>query len=96
MVPVQPLPKFPYSEPILNRPHALYYNDELIGIITNPDPHGNIQSICEYLSPDEGDAVAIELPYTMGHLENWGMLASFLRALEIQGQIPRHYPDEEQ
>ena len=39
---------------IINQPHALYYNGELIGIITNPDPHGNIMTICEGLSPDEG------------------------------------------
>ena len=39
---------------IINNPHGLYFNGELIGVITNPDPIGGIESICEYLSPDEG------------------------------------------
>lgn len=43
---------------IINNPHALYYNGELIGIITNPDPHGSICSIVESLSPDGGLAEA--------------------------------------
>jgi hypothetical protein len=41
---------------IIKKPHGLYYNGELIGIITNPDPHGDLQSICYDLSPDEGVA----------------------------------------
>jgi hypothetical protein len=36
---------------IINNPHALYYNGELIGVITNPDPVGNIEEIIERLSP---------------------------------------------
>lgn len=35
---------------IINNPHALYYNGELIGIITNPDPIGNIEEIIELLN----------------------------------------------
>ncbi len=39
---------------IINQPHGLYYNGELIGIITNPDPCGDLCSICNDISPDEG------------------------------------------
>lgn len=39
---------------IVKNPVALYYNGELIGIITNPDPHGSINSIVDALSPDGG------------------------------------------
>lgn len=39
---------------IINNPQAIYYNGELIGVVTNPDPHGNINTIAEALSPDEG------------------------------------------
>ena len=39
---------------IINNPQAIYYNGELIGIVTNPDPHGNLNTICEALSPNEG------------------------------------------
>ena len=39
---------------IINNPHALYYNGELIGIITNPDPFpGGIEDIIDSLSPEE-------------------------------------------
>ena len=37
---------------IINNPHAIYFNGELIGIITNPDPAGDLFSISEALSPD--------------------------------------------
>ena len=47
---------------ILNHPQGLYYNGELIGIITNPDPFGDSYEICEALSPDEGLAQLLPLP----------------------------------
>ena len=36
---------------IIKNPVGLYYNGELIGIITNPDHYPDI---CEALSPDNG------------------------------------------
>jgi hypothetical protein len=47
---------------IVNKPHALYYNGELIGIITNPDPYGRVDQIADALSPDEGAADIRWLP----------------------------------
>lgn len=47
---------------IVNRPHALYYNGELIGIITNPDPYSGMADICDSLSPNEGMADAVTIP----------------------------------
>ena len=38
---------------IINHPKALYYNGELIGIITNADPYGQAQDIVDKLSPDD-------------------------------------------
>jgi len=72
---------------MIHHPHALYYNGELIGIITNPDPHGNIGTICECLSPDEGLADAIPIEENMGNLEKVGRLWMALQALEIPETI---------
>ena len=74
---------------MINRPHALYYNGELIGIILNPDPHGDISTICDALSPDEGLADAVTIPNNMGNMEEWGQLANALVALEIKETIDR-------
>jgi len=38
---------------IINRPNALYYNGELIGIITNVDPYGRIDDIVNKLNNHE-------------------------------------------
>ena len=65
---------------MINNPHALYYNGELIGIITNPDPHGNINTICECLSPDDGLADARPIDHAA--------LASIVDKLEIPETIP--------
>lgn len=35
---------------IINRPHAIYCNGELVGIITNPDPLGNLGRIVSALA----------------------------------------------
>lgn len=50
---------------MINNPHALYYNGELIGIITNPDPFGNMGDLVDTLSPDQGAADAITIPVTL-------------------------------
>lgn len=48
---------------MINRPHALYYNGELVAIVLNPDPYpGGIAEICDQLSPYEGLADAITIP----------------------------------
>ncbi len=39
---------------IINKPVGLYYNGELVGVITNPDPIGSIEEICGLISPNEG------------------------------------------
>lgn len=36
--------------------YGLYYRSKLIGIITNPDLHGSMVDICEFISPCEGNA----------------------------------------
>lgn len=43
---------------IINRPHAIYCNGELVGIITNPDPIGNPTYI-EVLLGDDGDNIEL-------------------------------------
>jgi hypothetical protein len=47
------------SRHIINNPHALYFNGELIGIITNPDPAGDLYQIAEALSPDNPEMVQV-------------------------------------
>jgi hypothetical protein len=78
--------------PLVNNPHALYYNGELIGVVTNPDPHGNIQTIVNGLSPDEGLAEARPLPRTMGaspaNIETSRYLAWLFAALGVPATIP--------
>jgi hypothetical protein len=68
---------------LINRPHSLYYNGELIGIITNPDPYGHVADICEALSPDQGMADAVSIP-TASRLNSiaWGY---FTQAVEKLG-----------
>jgi hypothetical protein len=44
---------------IINNPHAIYFNGELIGVITNPDPVGNLFQIAEALSPDDPEMVQV-------------------------------------
>lgn len=48
---------------IINKPHGLYYNGELIGIITNIDPFGKLGELCDALSPDEGLASVLPLEH---------------------------------
>jgi len=74
---------------MLNKPHALYYNGELIAIITNPDPFGNAYQIADQLSPDEGDAVVIPIPHNMRNLEKWGDFANAVVALGVEEVIGR-------
>lgn len=82
--------------PILNRPHALYYNGELIGIITNPDPYpGGIADICDQLSPNEGLADAVTIPQNMGNLEAWAEFARSVTVLEIQAEIDIDEDDDD-
>ena len=38
---------------IVNHPKALYYNGELIGVITNADPYGSAQDIVDKLNADD-------------------------------------------
>lgn len=85
------------SEPIINRPHALYYNGELIGIVTNPDPHGDISSICEGLSPDEGLADAVTIPTRGGkHPELWEQFKDLITALGVATTVELEtYEDDE-
>ena len=83
---------------MINRPHALYHNGELIGIITNPDPFpGGIASIVEALDlkantdleanadPDYTDAVTI--PHNMGNLDDWAKFAQGVVALGVAETI---------
>lgn len=72
---------------MIHKPHAIYYNGELIGIILNPDPYGNISSICDGLSPDEGLADAVEIPRTMGNVEEWSALERAMDALGVTETI---------
>lgn len=80
---------------IVRNPVGLYYNGELVGVITNPDPIGSIEEICGLISPNEGlcatkplndpcdhIASAIEnLPETISVDENW-LDAPTLMAME--------------
>lgn len=69
---------------MINRPHALYYNGELIAIVLNPDPcPGGITEICDSLSPDEGLVNAVAIPQNMGNLEQWGALSRAIQALGV-------------
>ncbi len=43
---------------IINLPHAIYCNGELIGIITNPDPIGSPKYI-EILLQESGDNITL-------------------------------------
>lgn len=72
---------------MINRPHALYYNGELIGIITNPDPFGTMADICDALSPDEGMADAVTIPHNMGNLDDWAKFAQGVVALGVAETI---------
>lgn len=57
---------------MINRPYALYCNDEIFAIITNPDPYGNIDLICNVLSEAE-DVVIQAVPLdssALGVLKN--------------------------
>lgn len=46
------------SEPIINNPHALYCNGELVGVILNPDPvTGGAGGLLEALNDADPDSV---------------------------------------
>jgi hypothetical protein len=66
---------------IVKKPHGIYYNGELIGIITNPDPHGDIGSICNYLSPNEGLADA--MPFEGDTLQLRSLLSSLPESIPV-------------
>ena len=72
---------------LVNKPHALYYNGELIGIITNPDPFGHMANICDTLSPDEGMADAVTIPHNPDTIEKWSHLVQVLEKLGVEGII---------
>jgi len=78
--------------PIINKPHALYYNGELIGIITNPDPFGNIHDLCNALSPDEGLAGAVPIERHVcapnGELDTVQLLMGVIERIKIGEFIP--------
>ena len=43
--------------------YALYYDGQLLGMITNPSVYpGGIEEICGMLSPNEGSCEAQEIP----------------------------------
>jgi hypothetical protein len=70
------------SERILvNRPHALYYNGELVGIITNPDPLPDFAGVVEDL--ELGDAVTI----TTVNQPAWDRLREAAAELDIKPTI---------
>lgn len=71
---------------IINRPHALYYNGELIGIIINPDPYGGMAEICDNLSPCEGAADAVTIP-TVGQAPFLAKLKETLVELGVEATI---------
>ena len=62
-------------------PYALYYGAKLIGYICDPAPHGDIGSICECLSPNEGAASAVPV---RGSQEGW---AKFVEEHDIRETI---------
>lgn len=68
---------------MINNPHALYCNGELVGIITNPDPLTDFAEFVE--SMGNGDAVTI--PQNMGNLEQWGAFARAVQGLEVAETI---------
>ena len=68
---------------MLNRPHALYYNGELIGIITNPDPFGSADEISDALNSDGGDAKVVPIPNDLGTLKHWKLLFKSLESLKV-------------
>lgn len=79
---------------MINNPHALYYNGELIGIITNPDPYpGGIADICDQLSPNEGlaDAVTIPVKYK-NHLVGAVEACDVSETIELE---PNEFDDED-
>lgn len=85
-------------EPIINNPHALYCNGELIGVILNPDPVcGGAGGILEALNDTEPDSVydMVTIPIN-NHFYEWGMMRSALQALKVQSEIvPSERDDEE-
>lgn len=77
------------SEPIINNPHALYCNGELVGIILNPDPvpggAGVLLDGLNDVDPDVGfDMITIPIN---DYFYEWGMLREALRALKIKSEI---------
>lgn len=77
------------SEPIINRPHALYCNGELVGVILNPDPvPGGPGGVLEALNDAEPDCVfdMVTIPIN-DHFYELGMMRSALQALKVQSEI---------
>lgn len=79
---------------MINNPHALYYNGELVGIITNPDPIGDMFEICDLLSPDEGLAGAVTIP-TSGNSEQWAAVVQALQNMEVSETIDMPSDEED-
>ncbi len=85
---------------MINRPHALYHNGELIGIITNPDPFpGGIASIVEALdleaNADPNCTDAVTIPHNMGNLDDWAKFAQGVVALGVTETIEVERDEED-
>ena len=77
------------SESIVNNPHALYCNGELVGIILNldsvPGGAGTLLDGLNDVDPDVGfDMITIPIN---DYFYEWGMLREALRALKVKSEI---------
>lgn len=84
------------SQPIINNPHVLYCNGELVGVILNPDSvPGGASGILEALTYSEPDSVfdMVTIP-THDNSYEWGMMRSALQALNVQTEIIPSERDE--
>jgi hypothetical protein len=74
-------------KPIVNSPHALYVNGELIGIITNADPvTGGLASLIDGI-PDGGGGTGV-LPIDGPELTTLKLALEAMRLNGVMGQRP--------
>ena len=82
------------SAPKLNKPHALYYNGELVAVVTNPDPFcGGVDGLVNALNEHSETrgcgpreiAKAREIPQTMDNLDAWSKFCQGVLELGIDG-----------
>lgn len=79
---------------LINKPHALYCNGELIGIITNPDPIG-IHTLFDLLNNDDEHSDKIDL-VTMPHDPlKWVKICEALYQAGVKDEIVQECTDEE-